>query len=49
MKSVEIFPVVRAVKPLIALLTISDEEKKALTAHLALRMSADEIKLLFEN
>jgi len=47
-KSVEICPVIRTVKPLIAMLSPSAEEKKALTDLLALRLSADEINSLFE-
>lgn len=48
-KSVEICPVFRTVQPLIAMVQLSDEEKKTLTGLLALRLSADEIESVFQS
>jgi len=48
-KSVEICPVIRTVQPLIAMVQLSDEEKKSLNDLLALRLSPDEIKSLFKS
>jgi len=48
-KSVEICPVIRTLQPLIALVQLSDEEKKSLNDLLALRLSPDEINSLFKS
>lgn len=47
-KSLEICPVLRSVKPLIASLEFSPEEKKSVTDLLAMKFSADEITSMFE-
>lgn len=47
-KSVEICPVIRVIKPLIAMLTLTQDEMSSLKDLLALRLSPNEIDFIFE-